>query len=499
LALKSLAEFVLQGWSILEPGTSLVWNWHLEIECDALERQVQGDPDYRKLLFCVPPGTMKSLLVSVFAPAWEWLKKPERRKLCLSSDDDLSTRDSRRMRELVTTDWYQELVELAERKKGKEPWALSKDQAEKVNFENTRRGFRQSRSLGSKVTGKRGDDIIIDDPMDAKEVVNGTVEQVAARLEQVANVVDKVLPSRVNNLAQARWTIIMQRLHEEDIAGRAMREGGWKVINIQMEFEPDNPLNHPGDRRTQEGELMFPKLFPRDEIEKLKLKLGNDYSAQYQQNPLPRGGGPWKRWYWCFWYPRDLQTPPQPVLVRKPDGSYHECKQGPLPELLFNHTQSWDCAFKDTKDSAFVVGQLWAERDADSYLLDQMRDKMDINATVEAIRTMTTRWPQALTKLVEDKANGPAVLAMLRREIPGLNEVNPKGGKEARMNAAAPAIKSQNVWLPHPALHPWVNDFLKEAEAAPMGTYMDQVDSASQYLNHRYDIGSSVVQRLSSW
>jgi predicted phage terminase large subunit-like protein len=101
--------------------------------------------------------------------------------------------------------------------------------------------------------------------------------------------------------------------------------------------------------------------------------------------------------------------------------------------------------------------------------------------------------------LIEDKANGPAVLAMLRREIPRLNEGHPKGGKEARMNAAAPAIKSQNVWLPHPALHPWVNDFLKEAEAAPMGTYMDQVDSASQYLNHRYDIGSSVVQRLSSW
>lgn len=224
-AVRHLAPFVRQAWEIVEPGTDLVWNWHLTVLCDALERQVRGDPDYRKLVICVPPGTMKSLLVSVFAPAWEWLHTPERRKLVLSNDDDLAARDSRRMREVITSDWYRSLVELVDGRRDREPWTLSKDQVEKVNFANTRHGFRQSRSTGSKITGKRANDLILDDPMDAREVVNGSIEQVAARLETINNVVDKVLPSRVNNLAEARWTLIMQRLHEDDPAGRAIREG----------------------------------------------------------------------------------------------------------------------------------------------------------------------------------------------------------------------------------------------------------------------------------
>lgn len=495
-ACRHLAEFVEQAWPIVEPGTELESNWHVRVICEALERQMRGDPEYRKLVICIPPGTMKSTLVSVMAPAYEWLHFPERRKLFLSNDDDLAIRDSRKMRNIVTSDWYRGLVSyLAQRdakKKGKEKhveWELSKDQSEKVNFENSRRGFRQARSINSKLTGKRGDGIVIDDPMDAREVVNGSVEQVAARLKGINNVIEKVLPSRVNKLAHATWTIIMQRLHLDDPAGRAIDDGDWKVINIQMEYQPNNKLNHPDDPRTEQGELMFPELFPRSEIDKLSSKLGMHYDAQYQQDPKPSDAAVLKRWYWCFWYPREMATPPQPVMVMKPDGTMHECKQAPIPARLAVHRQSWDMAFKDTKDSAFVVGQVWAELGADSYLLDQIREKLDIIGSVGAVRTLTKRWPQAVEKLVEDKANGPAVLAMLRREVPGMVEVSPEGGKEARMNAAAPVCKSQNVWLPHPSLFSWVNGFIDEAEAAPFGKYMDQVDSFTQYAIHRYGSG----------
>jgi hypothetical protein len=289
-AIGSLAEFVKQAWPIIEPGKPLFWNWHLDIICDALERQARGEPEYRKLLICVPPGTMKSLLVSVFQPAWQWLLQPERRKLFLANDDDLAVRDSRRMRDIVTSDWYRELVAFHAKENDGEAWVLTHDQNEKVNFENTRHGFRQCRSITSAITGKRADDIVIDDPIDAKEVVNGSNDQVARRLQAVANVVDVVLPSRVNILAEARWTIIMQRLHESDVAGRAMAEGGWKVIHIQMEFEPGNPLNHPADPRTEPGALMFPDLFPATELAVLKVKLGRHWHSQYQQDPAPDDG-----------------------------------------------------------------------------------------------------------------------------------------------------------------------------------------------------------------
>lgn len=485
LARRSLAEFVKQAWHIVEPGTPLVPNWHLDVICDALERQARGEDGYHKLLICVPPGTMKSLLVSVFAPAWQWLDQPERRKLFFSNDDRLAVRDSRRMRTIITSDWYRGVAAYAARLRGQEPWTLAADQNEKVNFENTRRGFRQCLSIGSSVTGKRGDDIVIDDPMDAKEVVNGSTDQVRKRVEEVNNVVEKVLPSRVNDVSHACWTVIMQRLHPDDPAGRALAEGGWCVVVLQMRYEPTNPLNHPDDPRRAEGELLFPAKFPAVEVAKLEHKLGRHFSAQYQQNPLPSDGGPLKRWYWCFWYPAGANPPP-PVRVRLPDGGEHVCKQMALPKQLVAHKQSWDMAFKDTKDSAFVVGQVWAEHGADSFLLDQKRGKFDFVATLAAVRELSRLWPQAIEKLVEDKANGAAVMSTLRREIPGLNAVEPGGGKEARANAAAPVCRSGNVWLPHPALVAWVKELIDELEAFPAGAYADQVDSLTQYLIRRY-------------
>ena len=481
---ESLVEFVRQAWPIVEPTTPLIWNWHLDVLCDALERQTHDDPEYRKLVMCVPPGMMKSLLVSVFQPSWEWLSYPGRRKIFLSGDENLAIRDSRRTREIITSSWYQSL--LAHLCRDEPPWGLAYDQNQKSNFENTKRGFRQSLSMGANIMGKRANDIVIDDPIDAKDVVLGSMEQTGSRLEAIADIVEKILPPRVNDLAEARWTLIMQRLHENDTAGRAIREGGWKVINLQMEFEPENPLNHPADPRKERGELLFQRKFPAVELEKIKFKLERHYSAQYQQRPLPGDGGPLKRWYWRFWYPADA-LPPPPVLVQLPDGKFHECPQMPLPEDLYGHTQSWDCAFKDTKDSAYVVGEVWAEKLADSFLLDQIREKLDIVGTIDALLMLTKRWPQALKKLIEDKANGPAVIQIMRTRISGLIEVEPKGGKEARANGAAPVCRSGNVYLPHPALFAWVNGYLDETESFPVGQYADQVDSTTQYLLERYN------------
>lgn len=498
-ARDSLAAFVRQLWHVLEPGTPLVWNWHLDVICDALERQIRGEQAYRRLLICVPPGTMKSLMVSVFAPAWSWLQRPERRTINLSNDDTLAKRDSRRMRQLILSEEYQDLLAQLARSEGAEPWGLARDQNEKVNFENTRRGFRQCLSIGAAITGKRGDDIIIDDPIDAKAVVTGSVDQIRDRMREANNVIDTVLPSRVNDLAGARWTLIMQRLHEEDPAGEAMKEGGWHVISLQMEFEPGNPLNHPNDPRKVAGELMFPAKFPRDEVDKLKKKLKHHWWAQYQQNPRPGDGGPLKRWYWRFWYPHEMKMPPAPVRVMKPDGTYVECKQEPLPKRLQAYRQSWDMAFKDTKDSAYVVGQVWAEFGADSFLMDQMREKMDIVASIAAVRSLSARWPLALDKLVEDKANGTGIIAMLKSELPGMNDVQPEGGKEARANAAVPAIESGNIYLPHPLLCAWVNAFIAECESFPSSTYADQVDATTQYIIRRYISGLGALRGLAAW
>lgn len=164
----------------------------------------------------------------------------------------------------------------------------------------------------------------------------------------------------------------MQRLHEDDPASRAMKDNDWHMVNIQMEYEPENPLNHPNDPRTKLGELMFPSLFPLEEVNKLKQKLINDYDAQYQQHPLPKDGGPFKPWYW---YPEDVREP-LPVTVRKPDGTMHICEQMRLPSShLGIEFQSWDFAFKKKKSSAYMVGQHWVSQQANLFLRDQIREK----------------------------------------------------------------------------------------------------------------------------
>ena len=144
--------------------------------------------------------------------------------------------------------------------------------------------------------------------------------------------------------------------------------------------------------------------------------------------------------------------------------------------------QSWDCAFKELKSSDYVVGQVWGRRAADKYLVDQVRKQMDCPRTIEAIRALSAKWPRAHRKLIEDKANGSAVIQMLRHEIGGMTAVEPAGGKIVRANAASPQIESGNVYLPHPLRAHWVEDFIEECAAFPQGRYDDQVDAMSQAL-----------------
>jgi predicted phage terminase large subunit-like protein len=460
LAIRRLAWFVREAWHVVEPGRPLIWNWHLDLICHALEEQARGNPEYRRLLICVPPGTMKSLLVSVFAPAWRWLWEPTRRSLFLTQDDDLAKRDSRRTRDIITSEWYQRILARAVQHHGCAPWTLKRDQSEKSNFENTEAGFRQCMSIGASVTGKRGDDVTIDDPIDAKAVVRGSVEQVTRRLREVGHVIGAVLPSRVNDLTEARWTVIMQRLHPEDTAGLCIEEGGWHVIQLQMEYDPGEALNHPQDPRTEPGELLFPALFPRQAIDALKhpLKLGaRHYQAQYQQRPtLPQGG-----------------------MFRR------ECLEQfyrVIPDAIEGQIISVDCAFKRTTDSDFVVLQVWAWVGANRYLLDQIRARMSYTETRSALVMLSQRWPKATAKIVEDKANGSALIDDLREHVPGLIPYNPTESKEARAQVAATYFEAGNVWLPHPDVAGWVLDYVEELCSFPGGSHDDQVDATSQAL-----------------
>lgn len=165
-----------------------------------------------------------------------------------------------------------------------------------------------------------------------------------------------------------------------------------------------------------------------------------------------------------------------PVAYAKPDGTMWAHGMDAV-------IQSWDMTFKDTDASDYVVGQVWGRRGAEVHLLDQVRDRMDFPATCRAVQALSTRWPQATLKLIEDKANGPAVIAQLRKTVPGMVPVNPKDSKAARVAAVSPFAEAGNVFLPDPHSHPWVGGFVEEAAGFPNASHDDQVDAFTQAVS----------------
>lgn len=439
----SLHEFVRQAWSLVE-SAPFIDNWHIGAICEHLQATTDGE--IQNLVINIPPGCSKSLLVCVFWPMWEWARDASVRWFFASYDQRLSTRDSVKCRTLLASPWYRE-------RWGKSV-VLKDDQNQKTYYETNASGYRLATSVGGHGTGEHPDRIVVDDAHSAQ-----AVESDAAR-QSVTDWWDLTMSTRGVS-RQARRVIVGQRLHERDLPGHVLEQGGYEHICLPMRYEHKAmPLPTAlgwQDPRTAEGELLTPRQFSDEAVSKLERTLGSyGASGQLQQRPSPAGGGIWQRGWWRFY--------------DKP------------PEQLDEVIMSWDMAFKDLVTSDWVVGQVWGRAQAVYYLLDQVRRRLDMPGTLRAVEDLWKRWPQARAKLVEDKANGPAVIAMLKTKVPGLIAVNPQGGKMARAQAASPVIESGNVYLPERRLAPWVDGFIEEAAAFPNGAHDDQVDAASQAL-----------------
>jgi predicted phage terminase large subunit-like protein len=224
---------------------------------------------------------------------------------------------------------------------------------------------------------------------------------------------------------------------------------------------------------------LWPDKVTQADLESLKTTLGAyRYAGQYQQRPAPAGGGMLKPHWWKYWQPRGTNL--GPVSVKMPDGSIEQRMPVNLPDRFDVVLQSWDMSFKDTQRADFVAGLVLAASGADRYILDTEHARMDLPETLMAVRRLSARWPNAQMKLVEDKANGPAVIQSLRHEIGGFIEVTPEGGKASRAAAAAPMLEAGNWYLPHPRLFDWVKPFIHELGTFPAGAFDDWVDAWSQ-------------------
>jgi predicted phage terminase large subunit-like protein len=444
IARRSLSEFCKMAWHVLEPATPIKWGWALDAMCEHLEAVHNGQ--IKRLLMNVPPGMMKSLLTGVFFPAWEWGAggNPSLRYLTTAHKEDLAIRDNLKCRRLISSDWYQERWSVE----------LCGDQNAKKKFENTATGFRESMAFRS-LTGSRGDRIIIDDPLSVDDAFS------EAALSAAEQTFLEAVPSRVNNQDSA-IIVIMQRLHERDTAGIILsRQLGYEHLMLPMRFEPERRCATCigfTDPRTEDGELLFPERFSEAQVSEMERTMGSFATAgQLQQRPMPRGGG-----------------------LFKSDWIQHWDK---LPERFDAAVISWDMTFKESATSDFVVGQVWGRKDGAFYLVDQFRGRWDFVKSLEQFVAAARKYPRITRKLIEDKANGPAIISALKRKVTGIIPITPKESKEARANAVTTLWEARNVYLPPPDRYPWVaQDFIPELLAFPSGAHDDQCFAAGTLI-----------------
>lgn len=409
---------------------------HREL-CTALERfqvEMMAGRQPRLMIF-MPPRHGKSFLVSERFPVWLLGKQPDCQVLLASYAQRQAERFSRRARALAREPWMKSALPQL---------AVDPHFAAASEWGTRQGGAYRAVGVGGPLTGTGAHVLVIDDPVKNHQEAYSPLTR-----DKIWEWYGSVAETRL--MPNSGVLLVMTRWHRDDLAGRLLAAGSdrWTVLSYPAIATRDEP-----HRRC--GEALDPDRFPLARLEGLRKRGGWIFEALYQQAPVAEIGEVFRRDWWQTW---DV-----------------------LPADFDEQWQSWDMSFKGNAGSDFVVGQVWARRGADFYLLDQVRGRLDFPATLVAIRALSRQYPETHRKLVEDTANGPAILSVLRRELPGLIPVTPQGGKLARAASVQPVVQSGNVYLPSGARASWVGAFLDEAAAFPRGPHDDQVDAMTQAL-----------------
>lgn len=431
---------------------------------DVIDREIMwaySTPGAR-LIVSMPPQEGKSERVTKTGTLWALTRDPTRRMGIVSYSQSLAETFGREIRNWITMcdgdeGTFDIGLQIARDYGSAKRWQLA-----------SHRGGVICVGIGSGLTGRPIDALVIDDPFSDKSQADSAYyrDRVWGWWQAVGST--RLAPG-------APVIVIMTRWHEDDFAGRLLAaEDGhrWRVVNIPALADHDPNKGETDLLSRQPGQWLI-SARGRTEAEwgQIQIQAGSRvFSALYQGRPSPDAGNVWQRpWWRRYTTPLWSQHPTVPDAYR-----VDECD-----ELVM----SWDMAFKDTKSSDYVVGQVWARRGANVYLVDQVHKRLSFTDTVTAFKAMAARWPQATAKYVEDKANGTAIIDTLRSKIPGIVPVTPTESKYARANAVAPLIEAGNVFLPEVAIGLFDPEgLIDEAAGFPNSAHDDQVDATSQAL-----------------
>ncbi len=441
----------------LHPGIAYQPNWHVEAIEHQLTRCMNGE--ITRLIITMPPRSLKSICASVAFPAWLLGRNPSVQIICASYAQDLASELSRGSRQVMEAPWYRRAFPATR---------LVRSTSDRLA--TTLGGGRLATSVGGALTGMGGDFIIVDDPLKALDA------QSEAGRARVIDWFNTTLRSRLNSKQSGVIIVVMQRVHMDDLAGHLLKQGGWEHLDLPAIAELPQTIALPDGRQhiRWPGEALHPEREPVWLLERLREEMGTYlFSAQYQQRPVPAEGN-LIRWEWFV----QLEIMPEPSIG---DGIY----------------QSWDMAMKDGDTNNYSVCTTWLVSQGNYYLLDVYRARADFPTLRQKVTELALKW-KANKVIIEDAAAGIPILQELKRDNPHnikFTGFRPQGDKTARLAAVTPIMEQGRIFLPANA--PWLRALMEESLAFPHGTYDDQVDSLSQFLNWHLNKPEIKVVRLS--
>lgn len=432
--------------------------------------------------------THNSLMVSVLWPAWEWLpgNSPNELSLFVSAALTLSTRDSLRMRNVVDALEYKEVKRLLCESNGDPDWEIRRSQKSKDNFQNTLGGGRLSITVGQKAIGLRGSKVVIDDPIDLKDVLRGSSERISERMKEIADYYDKKLYTRRNQMATDPVVLIMQRVSDGDLAGVFIerKTPGWMYIVLPAEFDPE--LACPQDIRTKRGELLDPVRLSAQVLSEARALMHEQYSAQYNQRPVPAEGGMFKKAWFdfaCLSYPWVGEG----------------YRRNPYVAKLHRRVLFMDTANKAKETSDPTVIELWGQDDLqNAWLLNQWREQLAFPDLLKSsIRIIEAERPDAV--VIEENGSGIQLIPMLKEQFPGLSIFGiprlPDDAKDIRASNTTHWWESGRVRIPQDSC-PFSVLYRDEHLRFPHGKNDDQVDCTATALQWFHDHRSLFRHRV---
>lgn len=429
--------------------------------CRYVQNFIERETDlpYEILVITTPPQHGKSQSITETLPSWYLGKHPDRRVIEISYNVEFATNFGRLNRRKIQ-EFGDELFGIQ----------LAKDSNRNVEFEIAERGGGMlSSGIGTAITGKKCNLMIIDDPIKNKAEAFSKSRRDLLYQEWLMSFKTRLAP-------HSKVILIMTRWHEDDLAGRLLQnEEHIKLLRFPCECEDKDDLLH-----RKIGDALCPEI-----------GKDNDWLRVYKNSMVTTEGT--MAWNAMF---QGRPSAMEGNIIQRDWWAKYKSTEEPQ---INTWVMSVDASFKDDDQSDFVAIQVWGKSGHNIYLIDAVKKHLNFPDTIMEIRRLRATYPECKTTLIEDRANGSAIITMLRREMSGIIAVQPIGSKMARVQAVLGAIESGNVWLPEDKR--FTADFIDECSSFPNAAHDDQVDAMSQALNRLiYQRGNApILEKMSNF